>query len=240
MTAAASAQALPGCKFPGNVSTDWMDGARILGFGRRNSKLGHRVQRGQFAGYVIRTLTLVEMDARGGCPPTCPFWQAGTCYGRHMRWARRCDPSPDPIGFADAVTTEAVDAAERDRHGVLVRLHVLGDFYSREYTCAWRNALLRSDRLAVYGYTHHAPGSAIGRAIDQGRKRWGARFAVRFSGAPDVEGAALTEHEAGDAFTCPEQTGRLADCASCALCWDAFGGWEHGRRRAKAVRFLTH
>ena len=47
-------------------------------------------------------------------------------------------------------------AASKDRK-VLIRLHVLGDFYSVGYVEMWRKLLVLHKNLYVWGYTHVTP-----------------------------------------------------------------------------------
>lgn len=110
----------------------------------------------------------------------------------------------------------------RGRVGVLVRLHALGDFYSVPYVRLWGRLLARHARLSIYGYTARTLDDPIGLEIAKLRAAWGSRFAIRMSNggaALDCTVSVRTEAPVPGAILCPEQTGRTAACATCALCW---------------------
>ena len=112
----------------------------------------------------------------------------------------------------------------------LVRLHVLGDFYSVDYVQFWERCLDKFSGLAIWGYTHWHPGTDIGDEIDRLRKEHWGSFAVRFSDLPDDNLSANSEEITAKGVACPEQTGKAKSCADCALCWTM----------DKPVKFLTH
>lgn len=121
----------------------------------------------------------------------------------------------------------------RDRVGILVRLHALGDFFDPDYVRFWGDMLATHPRLACYGYTAWSPESEIGAAVAAVREEYGDRFAIRWSNGEGDEDCALpirTVDEAVNAMVCPEQTGATAACATCGLCW--------GTRRN--IAFLEH
>ena len=119
--------------------------------------------------------------------------------------------------------------------GVIVRLHVLGDFYSRAYVWTWAELLFAFDNLAIWGFTGHAPDSDIGIEIKFCRDKFGERFSVRFSNAPthqfSANSADLYKPEKNKSIVCPEQTGKAESCATCTLCWSA---------PEKQILFVTH
>ena len=109
--------------------------------------------------------------------------------------------------------------------GYLVRLHVLGDFYSTDYVTLWASALAAFPALHVFGFTARDPHDAIGMAIDAlVRSSWD-RFAIRFSGRPGRHFASRIARDDGTddplAIVCPAQTGATDCCATCALCWQS-------------------
>lgn len=184
------------------------------------------IRKGEFAGYVIFTLTLEE---RATCPRTCYHWD--DCYGNNMAFAHRFNHGK---ALEDAIEREIAEHCAIYK-GVIVRLHVLGDFYSVDYVQHWQDLLYRHDNLAVWGYTGHSPDSAIGFAIEAARVGLGTRFSVRFSNAPDHQFSAqsteVMQPETGKSAVCPEQTGKAESCATCAFCWSA---------QTRQVLFLTH
>jgi hypothetical protein len=121
-------------------------------------------------------------------------------------------------------------------HGrVLIRLHVLGDFYSVGYVDLWGRMLARHAGLYVFGFTAHAARGAspfsrtVGSALSEVRAAFPRRFMIRNSGRTGTWGSfditdPFPEKTIGDAIVCPEQ--REANlgpstrhCGDCAACW---------------------
>ena len=200
--------------------------------GSNNKKLGFVVKKGKHKGKRIYSLTLPERET---CPRSCHHWD--DCYGNNMPFATRYSVS-NWEAFIDRLEYEIATLLEKRTHkaGILIRLHVLGDFYSADYIRFWDGLLsFYGERLAVYGYTAHNPGSKLGLLIGRLNLTYPERCEVRYSHGANYNKTfdqrfAAEESFEGDAFDCPEQTGKVKDCASCALCWEA----------TKTVRFLTH
>lgn len=197
----------------------------------KNNKIADKgklpvIKKGKFKGYVIFTLTLEE---RATCPRECYHWD--NCYGNNMAFAHRIEHGPE----LEAKLKEEVEELCSTYKGVIVRLHVLGDFYSVQYVAFWQSLLCKYDNLAVWGYTGNTRNSDIGLAIRAVRGGFGNRFAVRFSNDLDFAFSANSTERAapvkGRSFVCPEQTGDVANCANCALCWSA---------DTRQVLFMTH
>jgi len=127
--------------------------------------------------------------------------------------------------------------------GIVVRLHVLGDFYSEDYVRFWEEMLFVHPKLCLFGYTSRK-GDNIAHAIWLLNIRFDQRCVIRCSdnkeaGKPhgnsqepfvqDWKYAAEESFE-GNSFDCPEQTGKVKSCAACGLCWTT----------KKTVRFLSH
>lgn len=184
------------------------------------------IKKGKFAGYVIYTLTLEE---RATCPRYCYHWD--DCYGNNMMFAHRIQHGPE---LEQAIEREIAELTAIYR-GVIVRLHVLGDFYSVPYVGLWNSLLFKHDNLAIWGFTGHNIDSEIGQAIYLTGVKYGDRFAVRFSNAPDLtfsaNSAEISKPEKGRSVVCPEQTGAAESCAACTVCWSA---------PDRQVLFLTH
>lgn len=202
---------------------------RLLVSGEGNKKLGKVVKKGKLKGYHIYSLTLEE---RVTCPSSCHHWT--TCYGNNMPFARRVDHT-DP-SFLERLEAEiATLLAVRGRRGVLVRLHVLGDFFSTDYVDFWRQMLDKHPNLAVWGYTaRHWFTDPIGVDIDALNVLYRGRWYVRFSNT-ELECNGTVPIQTPDqcppeAFICPEQTGRVKSCATCGACWST----------PKNVAFLEH
>ena len=214
-----------------------------------NIKLGKKVTRGKLKGFPIYTVTLQE---RATCPISCKHYS--TCYGNNMMFAIRYNADDELIAMMES---ELHDLQAKYPNGFLVRLHVLGDFYSVSYVAQWAKWLGMFPALHVYGYTANQFDAVndtergIGQAVASLRNACGIRFAVRSSGSYSDQFAALSadEKQARDmlsdkqAFQCPTQiskaTGKLAkkdeetlvpDCGACGLCWQS----------QKPVVFLTH
>lgn len=207
-----------GVKRPGELK-------HLLVSGHSNVKIGRDVRKGRlFRGYWIYTLSLEE---RATCPRSCRHWE--TCYGNNMPYAKRIAVEP---ALLTRLETE-VDQLCRKHKGVLIRLHALGDFWSRDYVWFWRDLLWKHDNLAIFGYTARRWDDEIGFAIHAVKRLMGRRFAIRWSDGDgeDSTVSVRTEGEApSDSFTCPEQTGKTACCATCGLCWNT----------TKNVAFLEH
>jgi hypothetical protein len=197
---------------------------RLLIGGHNAAKIGKTVRKGRWRGFPIYTLTLEE---RATCPRTCEQW--ASCYGNNMHMARRIRHGR---AFEGRLWNEL--AAKQAEHpgGFVVRLHVLGDFYSADYAELWAEALEAFPALHVFGYTAHAPESEIGTVIRELLGYRADRFAIRFSGLDAdehgsvvVDAAVETEH-----LICPAQSGKTECCATCALCWQS----------TRTIAFLRH
>lgn len=192
-------------------------GEFVLKSGQNSRKIGAMVTKGKWARMPIYTLTLEE---RATCPVSCGEWMS--CFGNKMHYARRYRHGP---GLIRALRDQLEMLEALHPRGFVVRLHVLGDFFSPEYAEQWITWLNEFPALRVFGYTAHAPESEIGRVLDAASKcRWD-RFAVRFSGSSAPErSTTVVAHEAvapASAIVCPAQTVAGADkcCGSCTLCW---------------------
>jgi hypothetical protein len=202
-----------------------------------NVKLGKRVTKGKLKGFKILTVTLEE---RKTCPRSCAHW--ANCYGNNMPFATRYAANDNLV---ERMESELVELQLKNPKGFLVRLHILGDFYSVAYVDKWKEWLARFPALHVYGYTANQPNASdaterdIGQAVLAIQQAEPIRFAVRFSGnferdnmtALSGDDTRATDLVAtGKAFVCPVQTGKTASCGTCGLCWAA----------TKPVVFLTH
>jgi len=201
-----------------------VEGRSILKKGSANKKLGYRITAKKWRGSRLYSLTLTERET---CPQSCHHWD--DCYGNNMPFAHRFSTD----GLMPKLTEEIATLCKKHPNGVVLRLHVLGDFYSLAYVLFWQLMLNRHDNLRVYGYTGREPDSRIGAAIASMNRRYPDRFVVRYSRSHDSANGMLYAAEesfTGSSFVCPEQTNKVKDCASCGLCWSA----------QKTVRFLSH
>lgn len=189
---------------------------RVLKDGHQSRKIGKIVMKGNRRGWPIFTLTLEE---RASCPRSCGAWSI--CYGNNMQAAERIVHG-DALVNRLGIELEALQVAHPG--GFLVRLHILGDFWSVGYVAAWRQWLDRFPALALFGFTAHAPQSEIGRAIAIAFHDYRGRWHIRFSGQPHEDMAARVVDPGEtdpDAILCPAQTGATDCCATCALCWQS-------------------
>lgn len=187
---------------------------RVLKSGHQSRKIGAFVAKGPRKGWPIFTLTLEE---RATCPRSCREWLR--CYGSNMQAAERIVHGPE---LEAALEQELRYLAEKHPAGFLVRLHVLGDFYSGEYVDLWQRMLEELPALHVFGFTAQLPGSDLGGKLHWMAVKWGDRFSLRFSGLDDAHRGALTlgpAETAPNAIMCPAQTGATDCCGTCGLCW---------------------
>ena len=197
-----------------------------------NKKLGKVVGRGKFVKKPHYSLSLCEREM--GCPKSCHHWDS--CYGNNMPFAHRFRTSSDEV-FTKILEEEIFYLLKKHKFGIHIRLHVLGDFFSKYYINFWRSILWSFDRVSVYGYTAHKPTSKLGKQINDAIYQIGFdRFAIRFSNS-DVElSANSTEYKpkknvSFKPIVCLEQENKVANCVSCGVCWNS---------KAKQILFKTH
>lgn len=204
---------------------------RIFISGANQRKLGDTVEKGPWRGMAVYCVTLEE---RRTCPRTCHHWN--TCMGNAMHMSRRHMADDALIGRMEK---ELAGLQNRHPRGFVVRLHILGDFWSTKYVAAWGRWLTRYPALRVFGYSAWPAGTPIGDALrDMTDARWD-RFAIRFSAAaPAPQGATtigrLPEGPVvAEGIVCPAQTGATDCCGTCGLCWAPAA-------REKCIVFVLH
>ena len=197
---------------------------RLLVSGHNSRKIGSLVTKGRWRGFRIYTLTLEE---RATCPASCLEWR--TCYGNNMHWARRHIAG---IALEQKLGVELKALAKQHPRGFVVRLHVLGDFYSPDYVRFWRDALDKTPQLHIFGYTARAPESDIGAEILSMTQRPDDRCWIRFSGldAGGLGSLVIDHKRQSKHVVCPAQLEKTDCCATCALCWTM----------DRTVEFLRH
>jgi len=195
----------------------------LLKKGSSNAKLGFKITSKLWTGKRLYSLTLVERET---CPTSCHHWD--DCYGNNMPFAHRFkNPNIDLF-----LEREIESLMLKHKEGIVIRLHVLGDFYSVEYVKFWEEMLLKHNKLCLFGYTarHKEP---IAEAIYFLNLRFPDRCVIISSRNHEYGSSwsyAAEESFEGASFVCPEQTGKLPSCAACGLCWTT----------KKTVRFLSH
>jgi hypothetical protein len=212
------------------ISTRYQKGIKspndfsVLKKGSTNKKLGFKVTSKKWKGKRLYALTLTERET---CPTSCHHWV--DCYGNNMPFAHRFDT----VGLIDKLEQEIPMLLNKHKEGIVIRLHVLGDFYSVAYVEFWQEMLLKYDKLALFGYTAREHDSSIGKALFLLNNRFNERCVIRKSGEPELDSNwsyAVIESSDANSFTCPEQTNKVKSCADCGLCWTT----------PKTVKFLSH
>ena len=199
----------------------------ILKPSSNNAKLGYIVSKGKHRGKRIYSVSLQE---RATCPTSCHHWE--DCYGDNMPFALRYDTK----GLMQAISKQLETLMKKHKQGILVRLHVLGDFYSVPYVRFWADQMIKyGDKLAIFGYTARNKGK-IYNEIRLLNMRFSERCVIRLSRNEEFDimdafqSYAAEESFEGKSFDCPEQVGKVKSCADCSLCWTT----------QKTVRFASH
>lgn len=172
----------------------------------------------------------LTLEERATCPTSCHHWK--DCYGNNMPFAHRFAHGTE---LMNAIDNQLSTLMNKYPQGIVVRLHVLGDFWDVDYVEFWDSMLGKYPMLAIYGYTAHYLTPDIKKAIDYVNTSW--RCYIRYSHNADYSQNdnvrfAATEDYKGDTFDCPEQLGRVDSCAKCGACFN--------ERVTKTVRFLSH
>lgn len=196
--------------------------------GEHSAKIGGVVLKGAWKGFPVYTLTLEE---RATCPTICKHW--ASCFGNHSPFSRRFRHGPD---LEWRIEREVAGLELSHPEGFVVRLHVLGDFYSWRYVDLWRTLLERHSALHCFGYTARidVEKDIVAKTLALMVREWWPRFAIRFSNAPiDKCSTVSIEHplqKPDDAIICPGQLSQTESCSNCALCWQS----------TKRVAFIQH
>lgn len=202
-----------------------LDAKNVLKEVTRNSKLGNGskwITKGKWRAMPMFSLTLQERDT---CPRTCHHWD--DCYGNNMAFAHRIAKGN---ALEDKLREEIATLALYYPNGFVIRLHVLGDFYSLQYVELWADLLTRYQNLHIFGYTARKD-CPIGIAIDVlNSGLWGDRVWIRKSMKESFHGLSAVEIPSPVAITCPQQTGKTKACITCGLCWSV----------TRPIHFLNH
>ena len=197
----------------------------MLKRGKQNVKLGDKVAVKMWKGMTIYSLTLEE---RATCPPECEQWD--NCYGDNMPFGHRFDHTQNNFNYL--LEEQLTKLNEKHSEGLVIRLHILGDFFSSNYARQWERWLRQFVNLRVFGYTHHRQETEIGSVLAGMNRLWRDRWRIRFSDDLNTE---FSAHVASDTTTtggimCPEQIGKTDSCATCGYCWTS----------EKPVVFIEH
>ena len=196
--------------------------------GVNSAKIGGKIRKGKWKGLPVYTLTLEE---RKTCPTSCRHWRS--CYGNNMHLAERL-VADDALMWRLERELGWLDL--QHRAGYVIRLHVLGDFYSEKYVSFWARMLGDHPKMRVFGYTARwdAKSDPIASLLATVVSKAWDRFAIRFSNAPLAAGATVSiEHPLQapkGSIICPAQTGKTESCSTCGICWQT----------TRNVAFLQH
>lgn len=200
--------------------------SRLLKPASDNRKLGNGnsyIRKGRWSGFPLYSLTLEE---RATCPTSCNHW--ADCYGNGMLFAHRFEHGPK---LTRKLESELEELSRKHPKGFVVRLHVLGDFYSTKYVDFWQMAMVRFQNLHVYGYTARLPNTVIGKSIAFVRMMFPERWWIRYSSNEVTDNAIFaTSTFATGHIVCPEMQGKTESCLTCGLCWSI----------TKPIHFPTH
>ena len=179
-----------------------------------NKKLGKtKIVKGRHKGKYIYSLSLEE---RKTCPTSCFHWK--TCYGNNMPFAHRFMGNDALMKRLD---DELNILSTKHKEGILIRLHVVGDFFSVNYVKFWKKMLSKYNGISIFGYTARTPFSEIGKEIAILRSLNWDRFSIRFSNSMEKISANSEDFaNAKEGIICPEQLDKTKNCASCGLCWN--------------------
>ena len=205
------------------------DSQPVLKRADNNQKLGNGnyiIRKGKWAGFPLFYLTLEE---RKTCPTYCQFYS--NCYGNNMYLAKRYKHGLELTQQIEKELNQLFSKYEN----IVIRLHVLGDFYSVSYVKFWNKMLKKYPGLHIFGYTARTKGE-IYKEISVLNNIFSERVVIRYSTnrsynfVAKYHSYAASEGFSGNYFQCPEQIGKVNSCIDCAACWQT----------TKTVKFLTH
>jgi hypothetical protein len=226
-------------------------GTTISRFGKGNYKIGLDVfTYSRLPGHPSRG-ALGLPDESFPWPGTCPGATAecqAICYA--ARPVAELGPVYD-MWFRNSQTEEVpADLPPGCRY---LRLHISGDFTSRQYIHAWTALLRRHPEVTVWAYTRSWRVPELVSALEQLKALPNVQLFASMDKStvelpPDgwrrawIEGdsrlVCITEHNqvvkdgnATPSYVCPEETGRKPNCVACGYCL---------RGRRGDVTFLTH
>src|SRR6185312_10944151 len=187
---------------------------RIFKSGEHSRKIGSHCLKGPWKGFPIYTLTLEE---RATCPIQCEHWH--DCYGNKMNWSTRWSAGDS---LERAIPIHIGTLAKRFPAGFIIRLHVLGDFYSVSYVKMWHNLMLKHQNLHVFGYTRRRGNDVLGVGTRLEflenilSHRWKIRWSERGGRMGTVTSKDVTlRGKTKDGIVCPAQTDDADCCGSC-------------------------
>ena len=195
-----------------------------------NPKLGKKVLKGIYKNYKFKTLTLVERET---CPKDCFHWS--DCYGNNMPFAHRFSAKDEQL-LMNRIYEDLLNSTNQL---LLIRLHILGDFFSVKYVKFWRKMLNTFDNIALYGYTANNINSSIplSRAIAKeiiklnNNEHCHIRFSNDLKASFSANSYDVVKPVKGVSIVCPVQENKTANCGTCGLCWN---------QKDQQIIFKTH
>ena len=195
-----------------------------------NKKLGKKVTKGKYLNYKFKTVTLVERET---CPPDCYHWD--DCYGNNMPFAHRIDHKDQNL-LQQRIYNELLKSTNQL---LLIRLHVLGDFFNVKYVKFWSIMLNTFKNIAIYGYTANNINSKISLSRDIAKEiiklNYSENSHIRFSNDLTNKFSAnsydVVKPVKGESILCPVQENKTANCGTCGLCWN---------QKKQSIIFKTH
>ena len=206
-----------------------VDGETVLKPASSNTKLSNGstkpINIGYWRGMPMFSLTLEE---RKTCPTTCSHWH--NCYGNNMYLAKRYKHGKP---LETKLNEELQELSNRYPNGFVIRLHILGDFYSVAYVKFWNKQLTKHKQLRVFGYSARIEGPIFSQLL-RTKSNYPSRFVIRISSDQEVNDDvvyARTQNFKGKgSIVCPQQTGEVDSCINCGLCFLSTG----------SITFLDH
>ena len=196
----------------------------------KNIKLGKKVIKGMYNNYKLKTVTLIERET---CPADCVHWD--DCYGNNMPFAHRISHENQNL-LQKRIYNELLNSTNQL---LLIRLHVLGDFFNVKYVKFWSIMLNTFKNIAIYGYTANNINSKIELSRDIAKEiiklNYSEHSHIRFSNDLTNSFSAnsfdIVKPVKGKSILCPVQENKTANCGTCGLCWN---------QNSQSIIFKTH
>ena len=196
----------------------------------KNIKLGKKVIKGMYNSYKLKTVTLIERET---CPADCIHW--GDCYRNNMPFSHRISHENQNL-LQKRIYNELLNSTNQL---LLIRLHVLGDFFNVKYVKFWSIMLNTFKNIAIYGYTGNNINSKIELSRDIAKEiiklNYSKHSHIRFSNDLNNPFSAnsydIVKPVKGESILCPVQENKTANCGTCGLCWN---------QNSQSIIFKTH
>ena len=195
-----------------------------------NKKLGKKVLKGKYKDYKFVTLTFVERET---CPKDCIHWD--DCYGNNMPFAHRFSAEDQNL-LQKRIYEDLLNSSNQL---LLIRLHILGDFFNVKYVKFWSIMLNTFKNIAIYGYTANNINSKIALSRDIAKEiiklnrseDSHIRFSNDLTNSFSANSYDVVKPVKGESILCPVQEDKTANCGTCGLCWN---------QKNQSIIFKTH